>query len=658
MEIRLEKNKIKSISKKLKTRFNGLALGMLSVLALQSCEDNFLDVVPDNIATIDQAFNLRNEAEKYLFTCYSYMPRSADMHHNPAMLAGDELWIPDQRQAYTVYSLDIAMGLQRVSNPYFNAWDGYYQGGGPNDSYPLFDGIRHCNIFIENMQNPDQVPDITASERERWIAEVKVLKAYYHFYLMRMYGPIPIMRENVAIDAPSEALNVAREPFDDGIDYIVSLLDEAAAVLPPVITDINTELGRITAPIARGIKAKVLITAASPLYNGNTDLASFVNAEGTPLINTQYDENKWQLAADAALEAIEAAEGAGNSLYEFPGSAFALSDTTETKLSIRNAVTERWNSEIVWGNTQSRATDIQRQSMSPLTAEHGHRDAEKVLSPTLEMAQMFYSSNGVPINEDNTLDFTDIEELREAGQDDRFNIQLGYETSILNFNREPRFYADLGFDGSIWYKYDAGSEDTRFHIEGKYTDYAGSNHAFYFNVTGYYLKKLVNWNQSFSSSGATYRSYAWPEMRLADLYLMYAEALNEVSGPSATVYDYLDRIRTRAGLEGVQESWQNYSVNPEKPNTQTGLREIIHRERNIELAFEGHRYWDLLRWKTAVQELNEPILGWNVYGEDDISYYQVTTLFQQRFVAPRDYFWPMAENALLQNSNLVQNPGW
>ena len=139
---------------------------------------------------------------------------------------------------------------------------------------------------------------------------------------------------------------------------------------------------------------------------------------------------------------------------------------------------------------------------------------------------------------------------------------------------------------------------------------------------------------------------------------MYAEALNEVSGPSATVYDYLDRIRTRAGLEGVQESWQNYSVNPEKPNTQSGLREIIHRERNIELAFEGHRYWDLLRWRNAVQELNEPILGWNVYGDDDISYYQITTLFQQRFVAPRDYFWPIAENALLQNSNLVQNPGW
>lgn len=659
------KNRLHNIkTKNVFVRIGILIIGVCSTVILQSCEDEFLDVVPDNVATIDQAFNLRNEAEKYLFTCYSYMPRNGNLYHNPAMLAGDELWIPDQRQAVTIYSLDIAMGFQRVSNPYFNAWDGNYQGGGPDpnndgkEDYPLFDGIRHCNIFIENMNNPDQVPDISSSERNRWIAEAKFLKAYYHFYLLRMYGPIPIMRENVAIDAPSEQLNVPREPFDEGVNYIVQLLDEAAEVLPTSIVDLNTELGRVTAPIAKGLKAKVLLTAASPLFNGNEDLSILINSSGEQLFNTAYDANKWKLAADAALDAIEAAEGAGSSLYEFPGSAFTLSDTTETKLSIRNAVTERWNSEIIWNNTLSTNTDLQKFSMAPLSDENNHNDAQKIVSPTLKMARMFYSKNGVPINEDKTLDFTNFEELQEAGEEDRFNIKEGYKTSRLNFDREPRFYADLGFDGAIWYKYDAGSDDTKFHIESKYTDYAGSNHAFLFNVTGYFLKKVVNWNQSFSSSGATYRSYAWPELRLADVYLMYAEALNEVSGPSTEVYEYLDRIRTRAGLKGVQESWRDFSVNPDKPNTQSGLREIIHRERTIELAFEGNRYWDIRRWKTASQELNEPIRGWNVFGKDEVSYYQIRTLFQQRFVAPRDYFWPIAENALLQNSNLVQNPGW
>lgn len=635
-----------------------LVLSIPMMLGLQSCEEEFLDVVPDNIATIDQAFTLRNEAEKYLFTLYSYLPRNGDIHFNIGMLAGDELWIPPRDLAINSNTFDIARGLQRVSDPYVNAWEGNYQGGGPGDNFGLFEGIRHCNIFLENLNDPNKVPDIREAERQRWIAEAKFLKAYYHFYLMRMYGPIPIMRENVPIDAPVEDVRVSREPVDESVEYIATLFDEAAVGLPPVITDRITELGRATKPIARGMKAKLLLMAASPLFNGNEDLAGFTNKDGTQLVSTEYDPEKWQRAADATREAIEFAEAGGHSLYTFPGSAFEITDTTRIKLSIRQAVTERWNPEVIWGNSLSRTGNLQRQSMAPLSVDHGHRAAEKILAPTLEMAQLFYTKNGVPINEDKTLDFTQITELREAGPKERNNIKLGYETSRLNFDREHRFYADLGFDGAIWYKYDSGSNDERWHIEGKYTDYAGANHAFFHNVTGYFLKKLVNWNQAFSSSGASYEEYAWPELRLADLYLMYAEALNEAQGPNAEVFDYLDRIRERAGLEGVQESWQNYSVNPDKYTSKEGLREIIHHERNIELAFEGHRYWDLLRWKTAARELNEPIRGWNVFGDDDASYYQVRTIFQQRFIAPRDYFWPLNEYSLIQNNNLVQNPGW
>ena len=636
----------------------GVAIAIPMMLNLQSCEDSFLDVVPDNVATIDQAFKLRNEAEKYLFTCYAYMPRNGSLIHNPAMLAGDEMWIPDQRQALTIYSLDIAMGNQRVSNPYFNAWDGYYDGGGPGDGYNLFDGIRHCNIFIENLSDASKVPDIQPSERERWIAEAKFLKAYYHFYLMRMHGPIPVMRENIPVDAPSEVLDVSRDNWNESIAYLVELCDEAIAILPPSITDINSELGRITRPIALGLKTRILLTDASPLFNGNSDLAGLVNKDGTQLFDTDYDASKWKLAADAALTAIEASENAGHSLYEFPGSGFTLTDTTTQKLSIRNAVSERWNSEVIWGNTVSRTSEIQLHAMAPLTIEHSHNNAHKIMSPTLKIAQQFYTKNGVPIDEDTTLDFSDILELREAGASEKNNIRQGYTTSILNYDREPRFYADLGFDGSIWYKYDSGSDDTKFHIEGKYNDYAGSNTAFFFNMTGYYVKKLVNWNQSFGESSASYRDYAWPELRLADLYLMYAEALNEVQGPTSEVFEYLDRVRDRAGLDGVQESWTNFSSNPNKPNSKEGLRAIIHQERNIEMAFEGSRFWDIRRWKEASREFNEPIRGWNVFGEDEASYYQVRTVFQQRFVSPRDYFWPLAENTLLQNSNLVQNLGW
>lgn len=633
-------------------RFWSTLLAFSGIISLSSCEDSFLDVVPDNVNTIDKVFNLRNEAEKYLFTCYSYMPSNGSLTGNPAFLAGDELWIPDQFQAITAYPLNIAMGLQRVGNPYFNAWDGDYQ------AKPMFQGIRHCNILIENLSDMSQVPDMTDSERERWIAEGKFLKAYYHFYLLRMYGAVPILDKSIDIDADVSAFNVPRASFDENIDYIVGLLDETIEVLPPTITDVNDELGRVTSTIARGLKARVLLTSASPLFNGNPDLAGVVNKDGSTLYSSNVDPSKWQLAADAALEAINAAESAGHKLYEFSSSGFDLTDTTELKLSIRNAVTERWNSEVIWGNTQSRTIELQRQAMSPLSLEHSATNANKIISPTLKIAEQFYTKNGVPIQEDKTLDFSDILELREANASEKNNIRQGYVTSILNYDREPRFYADLGFDGAIWYKYDSQSDDTKFHIEGKYNDYAGSNEAFFFNMTGYYLKKVVNWNQSFGSSSVSYRDYAWPELRLADLYLMYAEALNEAQGPSAEVFEYLDKVRERAGLQGVQESWANFSVNPDQPNSKEGLRKIIHHERNIEMAFEGSRFWDLRRWKEAVNELNKPVRGWNVFGADQDSYYQIRTIYQQRFVAPRDYFWPIAEYALLQNSNLVQNPGW
>ena len=285
-----------------------------------------------------------------------------------------------------------------------------------------------------------------------------------------------------------------------------------------------------------------------------------------------------------------------------------------------------------------------------------------MLSPTIRSASNFYTKNGVPIEEDNTLNYDDITELRAASVDDRFNIRQGYRTSILNFDREPRFYAYLGFDGAVWYIDQASSNPTRYYIRAKSKDYAGSSDVFFKNVTGYYIKKFVNSKVSINDNGGvSFRSYSWPEMRLADLYLMYAEALNEVASTpdeNAEIFQYIDAVRSRAGLEGVKTSWDNYSTNPAKYTTKEGMRKIIQKERSIEMAYEGNNYWDNLRWKTAIEEYNNSITGWSVNGDDNDSYYQVVTIREQRFVSPRDYFWPIGEFTLTQNPSLVQNPGW
>ena len=200
--------------------------------------------------------------------------------------------------------------------------------------------------------------DLDDAERERWLGEAEFLKAYYHFCLLRMYGPIPVVTENVPIDVSEEDVSVSRVPVDSCMNLIVRLLDSAAGKLPDIISDPITEMGRITRPIALAIKARALLYAASPLFNGNTDYSDFVDKEGEPFFNQTEDQAKWQQAADAALEAIQAAEAAGCTLYEFDNRTFRLSDTTIVQMSIRQAVCERWNTEIVWGNPNSGTSEF------------------------------------------------------------------------------------------------------------------------------------------------------------------------------------------------------------------------------------------------------------------------------------------------------------
>src|SRR5690606_27336325 len=130
------------------------------------------------------------------------------------------------------------------------------------------------------LENIGKVQDIEDVEREQWIAEAKFLKAYYHFYLLRMYGPIPLIKENFSIGEDVEVVKRYREPIDECVNYIVSLLDEAIPDLPLIITDQQNDLGRATSVIASSIKAKILVTAASPLFNGNMDYASMVDNRG------------------------------------------------------------------------------------------------------------------------------------------------------------------------------------------------------------------------------------------------------------------------------------------------------------------------------------------------------------------------------------------
>ncbi|HEV8286474.1 MAG TPA: RagB/SusD family nutrient uptake outer membrane protein [Chitinophagaceae bacterium] len=642
-----------------------LAIAFLA--SLYSCH-KYLDVVPDAIGTIDNAFTQRSTAEKFLFTCYSYMPKHGDMDDNPAFNAGDEVWYMDPIKDVDPDFWNIARGLQSSANPLGNFWSGKNQGT------KLFTALRDCNIFLNNIDN---VRDMNEEERERWKAEVLFLKAYYHFYLVRMYGPIPIIRENLPIGSSADEVQIAREPVDSCFSYIVQLLDEAASIdaLPPrIVGNELSELGRITKSIVFVFKAKVLVTAASPLFNGNPDFGGLMDDKGeVPLINPQADPKKWELAAQACKEAIEFCQTNSYSLHRFNPAlygAWVINDTIKTQLDIRTAVTEKTNNEeVIWANTSSRATDIQRWTMPILASGAISGSGPKgILAPPLKMAELFYTKNGVPITEDKTWDYAGRFGLKTATPADTFYIKKNEQTVKLHFDREPRFYADLAFDRGIWFGNWINNFTTKattapglLYVQARRAEFAARQGVSNFSATGYWIKKLVSMGTTAASdgnvTGSNQSPYPWPEMRMADLYLLYAEALNEVNGPGAETFRWIDSVRIRAGIPTVVNAWSNFSNQGAKYTSRAGLREIIHQERLIELAFEGQRFWDLRRWKEAHIVLNAPIKGWSTEQKDAEAYYKPVVLWNQTF-GIRDYFWPIEQDELLKNSRLAQNPGW
>ena len=642
---------------------------ILFVLIFTSCEDDYLDVVPDNIATIDLAFNTRSTAENFLSTCYTYIPEHAHVEQNFSLLAGDEVWYYAENDFYmnNETSFRVAKGMQNSSSPYLNYWE-----GGRGAPRSLFNALRDCNIFLDNLV---AVPGLEEEERLRWLDEVKVLKAFYHFWLMQMYGPIPIVDTNIPVSAPSTETNVYRASIDEVVTYLTELLDEVIVAdnLPGLINYVYTEQGRITMPIAKALKAKILMLSASPIFNGNTDFSSLIDNQGNSLVNQSYDPQKWVLAKDALLDAIESAEANGHSLYQFNQQLpiiGGISDQITQELSLRAAITEPFNSEIIWAFSADWTGELQQWCQPRWTADHSalFGYTKKSHAPTLNMVETFYTRNGVPIDEDISWEYGnrfDVVQTPILDADNEnyheFYIEDDYATAKLHTFREPRFYSTLGFDGGKWFSLETENINFIPHLNAKAGAPSGKQGFEIYSITGYFAKKLVHYENIISLEGSTIQGYSFPIIRLSDLYLMYAEASNETkAAPDADVYEYIQKVRDRAGLDvggDLVSTWQMHSANPSKPSTKDGMRAIIHQERMIELALEGHRYWDLRRWKLAGEYFSKPIRGWNIFKPDVAGFYEVENIFYRNYLT-KDYLWPISQTELLRNPNLIQNPGW
>ncbi|OMP74771.1 RagB/SusD family nutrient uptake outer membrane protein [[Flexibacter] sp. ATCC 35208] len=628
-------------------------LTILIVLILFSSCRKYLDVIPDDVATLESAFANANETQAYLFGCYATLQNMADVRRNPGFTTSGEVIFPYPLQDQTTLGgaggdagFSIIRGLQNSANPLLNYWDGYNMG------LNMWQAIRKCNIFLENVHIPPDLPDY---QRKRWTAEAKFLKAYFHYWLIRMYGPIPIVDVNLPVNASIDEVRIKQQPLDSCFNYVVRLLDEAIPDLPPVIQNLAAEQGRISATIAQAVKAEVLVTQASPLFNGNPDYAGMKNHDGVLLFPAAYDDSKWQRALQACKDALDNVGSAALYQLRLSGGIVHMSDTTRRLLTIQGAFVDSWNSEQIWtlnpqfGWQYMASPRVTTDAASNVFAVYSN------FSVPIAESEIFYSNHGVPINEDRTFDYNNRYKLQAGDDAHAYYIKKGYTSAKGNFNREPRYYADVAFDGSVWFG-SGNLDDNNPNYINAVNGPAAPPDQLRYNATGYWAKKLVPYQTTFGQSSIQ-QGYSWPFIQLTGLWLLYAECLNEVNGPGAEVYAWIDKVRAKSGLDGVVASWSQYSINPDKYSSKDGLRDIIHQERRIETAFEGQAGWDLRRWKELQNVLSTPVQGWNVFNRTTDGYYQLK-LVQQTSFSIRNYLYPIQDYDLITNPNLVQTLYW
>ena len=650
---------------------NRYILIVLTAMAfsLFGCKD-YLDLVPEkDITTIGSVFEKKSTALRFLNSGYATNNHNqGNMFRDPAMCGADEYMtgtmlrtVPSNfRYDYNyIPALRIADGLNNVNDPILNYWGHRRVEYQDNTVTNRYIGIRMLNIFIENV---DDVNDMTDEEKVIYKAEAKAMQAHYYFELIRMYGPVSLVPENSSIEDDISSILTPRMPIDDCFKVVVYLLDESIADLRTLNEQPAGEYGHITKEGAYALKAKALLYQASPLFNGNTWYAGFTNIEGVELFPQTYDPEKWHKAAVAADEAVAFCEEIGKGLYNSVTD--EDSDFMNAMRNVQESVTPIAfdSDELLWGCWTDSQGEEYKHKLPRYNPDHGSYQSNIYgdLTPTMRMVELYYTKNGLPLNMDKTWSYNDRYKMgKETDSNYDKIVKLNDDVLNLHLRREPRFYASIAADKCYWKKNNGYilmnpyKDGTHGNTQNRVVDNQFQNR------TGYWVKKMIPGNVTGQSLGVY---YPHPVLRMAELYLMQAEAWNEYEGPSSKVFDAVDKVRERAGIPDMQDSWNTYSSNPGMIASKEGLRDVLRTEKMIEFAFEGHRFWDLRRWKIAHEYQNKPLKGWFVFGEDSQSFYNnyegpVVVWTKNSFESPRDYFWPIKDTEI-PVANIKQNLGW
>lgn len=647
-------------------------------IALLAGGCNYLDIVPeDDVKSIETVFEQRAQVDKWVATCYRNVGSYASIPSNVAYTGADEL-VGNDNHRYSsnpmippMEGLLIGDGAQSVLSPLSDSWT--------NDSY--YATIRYCNTFFEHI---DETHNMEQEEKDLWTAEVKAVKAYYYFLLMRKYGPIVLLDHTIDVKEETAAMKLPRRHVDTCFNEIVRLLDEALEVLPLKAEKEAMRQGYFCRESALALKAIVRVYQASPLFNGNPNYASFRNRAGEPLFSSSVDREKWRIAAEACDEAIRVATQ--ESTYELvEGNSGEGTELLNTIKDIEQSVQApaSVSSEIIMMAKQTNEAIVKGHHYYAYTLPYFCNDlllnnppSDGSLSPSMKMVEMYYTKNGLPIDVDKEWDYERRYQMDQELNASYYERVVPANTSVLKLHleREPRFYANIACDRLYWrgiVKDQLTEGQSPLIVQAYRGETFGTNLStlqpdMNQNRTGYWLTKFIFMDlmvDNYADQVASKGDIPMPIIRLAQLYLMSSEAWNEyLDNPTdSRVLAGINKVRARAGIPDVVTSWRDYSTNPEMITNQAGMRQIIHREMAIELAFEGQRFWDLRRWLEA-DVLAEPQYGWNVVATDADGFYNngqgpIVVWSQRGFQSPRDYFWPINSKEVI-TSGIVQNPGW
>ena len=694
-----------------------LTLSLTAALGVgfSGCSDYLdSDYIFDERMSIEDVFSNKDYTNRWLARCYYF-------------LGTDELQeVCSKKKMPFNFADDMYYG-----DGGYEGWkQGNYSESGYSDNskstwQSAYKGIRQTSIFLQNI---DKNTLFTQEEIADMKGQAHFLRAYYYWMLIRMFGPVPIVSdETIDYTLDYDEIAQPRNTYDECVDYIVREMETAAQTLP--LTRGSQNITRPTRGAALALRARALLYAASPLFNGKAPAevqAGMVTRKGSPLLSSTYDERKWAVAAAAAKDVMdlnvyslyhagrkeEVSEGAEAIAYpvtlppqedkenqfhtkNWPNG-YKDIDPFESYRSIFNGYIAAYtNPELIFTRGHNQGNEgINIMVLHQLPRHYGQ--GWHTHGMTQKQCDAYYMKDGEDCDGMNDM-YAGLEGYTDPLRYNRRKrpTDLVKEEELANYpelgplgvgvckqyvGREPRFYASVAYNGSTWNLLNAEEnldEQQNVPIWYYLGDVNGYTTETYWIRTGIGIKKYVHpddiSNQIEQGGYVTNRMKGKvpPDIRYAEILLIYAEALNELS--PGTTYDIpaWDKSKTYSisrNIDEMKKGIQPIRIRAGIPDfkqeiyeDQAKFRIKLKRERQIELFAESHRYFDLRRWCDAPIEEPKHIYGCNAYctkEQYELFHTPVETPSFPSIFTTKMWFWPIHHDELKRNKELSQNVGW